>query len=155
MHWRAAVEAVGGYGKNKGFGGSGGIIYFDGTFKEGLRTTLVHGGLGGNYYKDSEPKGCGNGASGTSYWKVYDVLMANNKDHDSDKVTNVGVTLDRNKEEYPDNYMVANDLLIGHKANLNVKGSNIRDLATPTLDMIGDATITFDFDKTSALILKY
>ena len=155
LHWRAGVEVIGGYGKNNGFGGSGGIVYFDGTFRLGLRTTFVYGGLGGNDYKDSEVEGCANGASGTAYWVVYDVLMANNKDHPSNKVTNVGVTLNRNKEEYPKHYMVANDLLIGHKAILNVKGYDIQDLATPIVDMIGDATIKFDFDHTIALVLKY
>lgn len=145
IYWKASVEVIGGYGKNKGFGGAGGTVYFDGSFKQGPRTTYIHGGLGGNEYQDPELKGCGNGASGTAYWKVYDVLMANNKDHNSNKVTNVQVTEDRNKDDFPGNFMVANDLLVSHKAILNVQGSKVRDLATPIVDMTGEASIIFDF----------
>jgi hypothetical protein len=43
----ARIEAVGGFGKNKGYGGAGGRIVFDGSFRSGFTNTFVHGGLSG------------------------------------------------------------------------------------------------------------
>ena len=36
VSWFAQIEANGGFGKNRGFGGAGGIIYYDGGFESGI-----------------------------------------------------------------------------------------------------------------------
>ena len=56
------------------------MVFFDGTFNLGLRTTFINGGQPGLAYIDSEPRGCAAGAAGTTYWKEYDTLMVNNED---------------------------------------------------------------------------
>ena len=74
LDYKASVEAIGGYGKNDGLGGAGGVVHYDGEFSLGLSQTHTQGGLGGLTYTDSEPKGCSNGAAGSTFWSVYDAL---------------------------------------------------------------------------------
>jgi hypothetical protein len=45
---------MGGYGKNEGHGGAGGVVYYDGTFVNGIYMAEVAGGEGGNANKDSK-----------------------------------------------------------------------------------------------------
>jgi len=94
-----------------------------------------------------------------AYYKKLDILYADNARHESDKVTNVGVTWNRDKENFPDTYMVANDIYLRNTAIINVKGSltkmnpETKDvvLATPIIDMTDDGTIIFDFENTPRL----
>lgn len=65
---KASIEAMGGYGKNQGLGGAGGVLFFDGSVRLGYRNAKVNGGLGGAAYIDAEPKGCSAGAAGTAHW---------------------------------------------------------------------------------------
>jgi len=37
VDYKANIEVIGGYGKNEGYGGSGGIVYYDGKFTGGMR----------------------------------------------------------------------------------------------------------------------
>ena len=46
----ASIEAVGGYGVNKGYGGAGGIIVMDGTMIS--LSVEINGGRAGTYYSD-------------------------------------------------------------------------------------------------------
>jgi hypothetical protein len=70
---------VGGFGKNKGFGGAGGVIIFAGYFKEGMVNAHVYGGLSGTYYNTSSFGGCGNAAAGTIFWEKNDILFIGNR----------------------------------------------------------------------------
>lgn len=65
----STIEAIGGYGRNDGYGGAGGVVVYGPKFKGGVFTTRVHGGEAGSKVKAQElkPEGCGNGASGTYY----------------------------------------------------------------------------------------
>jgi hypothetical protein len=77
----ASINAIGGYGKNKGYGGAGGIVVFDGTMVSLQVNT--HGGLGGDYHQG---KICANGSPGTVHWQKDDYLYIDNEGHQSDKV---------------------------------------------------------------------
>ena len=65
---KASVEAMGGYGKNQGLGGAGGVVFYDGSVRKGYSSTYVNGGLGGDAYLNAEPEGCSAGAAGTAHW---------------------------------------------------------------------------------------
>lgn len=53
--------------------------------------------------------------------------------------------MNRDSENFPDHYMVAGEVLLGHSAHVSIKGNKAKYFATPILDMIGDSTIIFDF----------
>jgi len=63
----AIISATGGHGKNKGFGGAGGVVVFGIQFRGSTISVKVHGGITGKYYLNNKPEGCGNGAAGTIY----------------------------------------------------------------------------------------
>ena len=63
--------------------------------------------------------------------------------------------MNRDRENYPNHYMVASELLLGHSAHVSIKGKKAKYFATPILDMIGDSTMTFDLEATPVLLLKY
>jgi len=124
---------MGGYGKNKGFGGAGGVVYYDGSFDDGIFMAEISGGLGGNGNENRTEVGCDNGASGTAYWKGEDSLMLDNRNHDSDKGTPIDVVLNRNKTAFPDHHMIVQDLYIGRKAILKLRGKQVRKMVVPHL----------------------
>jgi len=90
----AAIQAMGGYGKGGGFGGSGGMIYLNGTFPKPTTN---------NYGADSSPdnlayfnaqggkstytygftKNCQNGGAGTVYWALDEMVYVDNYDTQS------------------------------------------------------------------------
>ena len=133
VSWWSEIEAMGGNGKNKGFGGAGGTIYYDGTFDSGIFMAEISGGLGGNGNENRTIKGCDAGASGTAYWSGEDSLMLDNRNHDSDKVTPLNVAKDRNNTAFPQHHMIVQDLYIGRKAILSLKGSTISKMVVPHL----------------------
>lgn len=69
----ASINAIGGYGKNKGYGGAGGIIVMAGTMNT-LRV-YTQGGEGGSHH---EGKICANGSPGTLHWEQDDYLYIDN-----------------------------------------------------------------------------
>ena len=83
------ISAAGGFGKNKGFGGAGGVVVFDGSMRSGFLNTLIHGGLSGSVYNKTEPIGCGNGAAGTIFWKTSDILKSHNRNFITTKFTQI------------------------------------------------------------------
>lgn len=125
VSWYSSIDTMGGFGKNKGHGGSGGVIYYDGTFESGIYMAEIAGGLGGNGNDDTKIKGCSNGASGTAYWKGLDELMVDNRNHETDKVTPIEVVNNRNSTDFPDHYMVAMDVYIGRRAILSLTGKTV------------------------------
>lgn len=80
---------MGGFGKNNGHGGSGGIMFFDGSNALGLNNVQINGGLGDNGWR-TERFGT-NAASGTVHWTILDALLIDNGYHRSDKKTRVDV----------------------------------------------------------------
>ena len=65
----AKVQALGGYGKNKGVGGAGGIITFGNNVEYlNLEVTQTFGGSGGTIRSAAEQPNCGNGAPGTVFY---------------------------------------------------------------------------------------
>jgi len=134
VSWYSSIEVLGGFGKNEGHGGAGGVVYFDGSFDHGIYMAEVAGGEGGNANKESKIKGCSNGASGTAYFKGIDELMLDNRNHFTDKETPINVKLNRNHTDYPDHYMLAMDVYLGRRAVLTLKTSKpstVSDLAMP------------------------
>jgi len=94
----AKIECMGGNGKNNGHGGSGGIVFFDGTNSLGLNNIRINGGLGDNGWR-IERFGT-NAASGTAHWTALDALLIDNAYHRSDKKTAVDVLKGRKTQYY-------------------------------------------------------
>jgi len=71
---KARVEALGGIGQQKGFGGAGGVIYIENLENNStsMMLTFADGGAGGSYWKSQAQEkvdiGCQNGAPGTIYF---------------------------------------------------------------------------------------
>lgn len=82
----ARIEARGGFGKNKGLGGSGGVIVGGKNFRH-IFNSIADGGLGGSYYDNSIFANCANAAAGTQYFWSLDLMIIDNKNHLSDKYT--------------------------------------------------------------------
>ena len=97
---------------NQGHGGAGGIVIYTGKTDYGDIDTAAHGGLGGKAFDNSEPIGCSAGASGTIYWENEDSLLINNRDINSSQSTIVTTDMDRDKENYPGERLVARNLFI-------------------------------------------
>jgi len=79
------VEAKGGNGANGNYGGSGGVIVFDGNFN--VRTQQVSAAGGGAYNSKLNEDGCGNGGAGTLYIKNQSRLIVDNENKLSPKKT--------------------------------------------------------------------
>ena len=114
------IQAIGGFGKNQGHGGAGGVIVYDGSFDYGIGNSHVHGGKGGVSYENSLPAGCSNGASGTVYWKKDDTLFIDNKEHLSNKKTYLKAVHNRDVAHWANQNMVVHDLVIGHSAHVHI-----------------------------------
>jgi len=87
----AQIQARGGFGKNRGFGGAGGSVVGGLEFAY-IFNVDTEGGLAGDGYKNAEPAGCGNAAAGTSYYWTLDLMLIDNKDHISNKHTQLSAT---------------------------------------------------------------
>mmetsp|Transcript_41110 Transcript_41110/g.62471 ORF Transcript_41110/g.62471 Transcript_41110/m.62471 type:complete len:179 (+) Transcript_41110:424-960(+) len=85
----STIQALGGFGKNRGYGGSGGVIVLDGDFnrEDVLKNFDVYGGKAGPDYDTARPLGCGNGASGTVYHIQNDLLLLDNNRKTTTKST--------------------------------------------------------------------
>lgn len=69
IDYLAKIQALGGYGKNKGVGGAGGIITFGNNVEYlNLEVTQTFGGSGGTIRNAAEKPNCGNGAPGTVFY---------------------------------------------------------------------------------------
>jgi hypothetical protein len=96
---KATVSAQGGFGKNKGLGGAGGVVVldtgldpqsFDSVFK-------VNGGTGGSASGEARP--CATGASGTVYFTRNDFLHLSNDGYETSRPTKANLK-PRNVEVY-------------------------------------------------------
>ena len=92
---------------------------YDGSFKAGLFNSYAYGGLSGYIYNETTPLGCGNGAAGTVFWNALDILLIDNVNHISDKVTKMTSTL-RNPTDYPQDNLVVELLMAAEGANLEI-----------------------------------
>jgi len=73
-----SIEAKGGYGTNGFYGGSGGVIVFDGDFRPPERNIKAAGGTA--YDSLLNLDGCGNGAAGTILYRRDGRLIISNQD---------------------------------------------------------------------------
>lgn len=71
-----SIEAKGGYGTNGFYGGSGGVIVFDGEFRPPERSINAAGGTA--YDSLLNIDGCGNGAAGTIMYRSDSKLIISN-----------------------------------------------------------------------------
>ena len=71
------IEARGGYGTGKNFGGSGGVIVFDGGFELRPEQVSTAGGLA--MKTEINHDGCGNGAAGTLFYAAQNKLLIDNE----------------------------------------------------------------------------
>ena len=55
MDTASTIQAVGGFGRNNGFGGSGGVIVFGPNVRMGVFNVRAEGGDGGSGYQDASP----------------------------------------------------------------------------------------------------
>lgn len=138
----ANIEAMGGFGKNDGHGGSGGIMYFDGTNALGQNSIHINGGLGDKGW-NMDRFGT-NAASGTCYWTVLDALLIDNSYHHTDKKTRVHVIKRKTSTKgkgyaYLTENIVANDLFFRRYANVSMEGTKMTDMVIPTMQMLGMA----------------
>ena len=76
---------MGGYGSNGNFGGSGGVIVFDGGFSIRAQQIRTSGGISVNTKLNIG--GCGNGAAGTLFYKNLSKLIVDNDYKLTDKKT--------------------------------------------------------------------
>lgn len=151
----AKIVAEGGYGKNAGMGGSGGVIVFGKNFRTGLFNVQINGGLGGTPARSTQsPNPCSNGAAGTAYFWGLDLLLIDNENHISDKYTQISAT-QRAPQDYPGEYIMAENLLIAEGAALNVKNLGVNSILFPTLQMFENTKILFDLTSVDNFVLKY
>ena len=149
----ARLQCIGGYGKNKGHGGSGGIMFFSGTNAAGLNNTRINGGLGDKGWFTA--RFGTNAASGTAYWKKLDTLLIDNGYHRSDKKTSIRVIKGRATQYYRGENMVAHNLYFRKYANVSIEGENLEHILLPVLDMNGMARVDFNFRKSAYMVMKY
>ena len=71
------IEARGGYGTGKNYGGSGGVIVFDGGFELRPEQVSTAGGLA--MKTETNHDGCGNGAAGTTFYAAQNKLLIDNE----------------------------------------------------------------------------
>ena len=116
--------------------------------------TVVHGGLGGAAFANAAPKGCSAGASGTIHWTKEDALMIHNKNIMSSMKTVIAAKLNRDKEHYPSQSMIAHDLMI-NSAHLEIRNTKMKSLLMPYLDMVGKSSIFFNLEDTRVFLLRY
>jgi hypothetical protein len=119
--WSSTISAVGGSGKNKGFGGAGGIIVFGNDVKDefGYINTRTFGGSGGKEYQGWNSTLCGNAAAGTTYWDSSDVLVVSNNWRLTNKHTFLTAKR-RSPDKFPGKYLAADNLVISSGANVNI-----------------------------------
>lgn len=137
IHQYARIEVIGGYGKNKGVGGAGGVIVFgDGVeYQLGMLHTYTHGGRSGSKVASTPAQtvdgrvhkpeyNCGAGAAGTTYWDAEDVLVVNNNWHHTTKSTFLHAKY-RSPDKFPNELMPADNLILASGAVVSIKNSGV------------------------------
>lgn len=163
----ASIEVTGGYGKNKGMGGAGGVIVFgDGVENQlGIFHTYTHGGRSGTKVattptqttdgKEHKPEyNCGAGAAGTTYWDAEDVLVINNNWHHTTKSTFLHAKY-RSPDKFPNELMPADNLILASGAVVSIKNSGVQSILFDSLKMFPFTRLIFDFDNVKELTVKY
>lgn len=79
------VEAQGGHGTHSNYGGSGGVIIFDGGFS--VRHEQVTAAGGSSVKSSINQDGCGNGAAGTLFYRHESKLVVDNENKPTPKKT--------------------------------------------------------------------
>jgi hypothetical protein len=106
----ATVSAVGGYGKNQGLGGAGGVIVIDAPIGlEHTKNFKFSGGDAGPTFQ--EENGCGVGAAGTLYFKQNDYLLVDNGGMKTSRSTSADMKR-RADGTYKDRFMATETVII-------------------------------------------
>mmetsp|Transcript_4035 Transcript_4035/g.6816 ORF Transcript_4035/g.6816 Transcript_4035/m.6816 type:complete len:395 (+) Transcript_4035:778-1962(+) len=153
IEYQARIYANGGKGYNKGYGGAGGVIYFDSNVAGGFFSSYAEGGEGGIAYKKAGI-GCENGASGTMYWVQHDMLYLNNEVHESTRKTVIQATI-REPKLFPLQHMVAEYLFIGDRSSIDVRNFQLSEILFPTLVMLDNSTMNLELINTKNVFVKY
>lgn len=109
-------QANGGNGAVKGFGGSGGVIIFDGELNllaSDFTLAQAYGGLPGAQVPESD-KECATGAAGTIWLKKTDTLIVSNGGRKTSSFTYVKAK--KRNNGYQNDYTVAVDLTVEQNA---------------------------------------
>ena len=130
----AIVSAIGGYGKNKGFGGAGGVVVFGKHFRGSTFDVLVHGGGTGFQYADAKPQGCGNGGAGTVYMAHEDMLRIDNNGIITNKFTRL-YGQRQNQIDFKNEFMLAENTMIAEGTQVEINNGGITSFMFPTLTM--------------------
>jgi hypothetical protein len=153
MSMSSTVSAIGGYGQNKGFGGSGGVIVFGPKVRTGVFNVRAEGGDGGSYYQDASPAGCANAAAGTAFFWALDLMLVHNWNKTSDKYTQFSATT--RHPQFPNEYILSEYLYIGQGTNINIKNRDVTSILFPTLEMFSNTRMIFDIDNVNQFTLKF
>ena len=146
----ARITALGGYGKNFGVGGAGGVIVAEVTDDLNLDVSAMdaHGGLAGDGWISNDADdpsagspACGTAAAGTVY--LTDELMGGHLDvhnayYASDRFTVVSAAPRPDYTgTYPPEWAVADVTTVGSMARLKIENRQLWNITFPTL-AIGD-----------------
>jgi hypothetical protein len=154
----ASIQAIGGYGKNAGNGGAGGMISFGNnvTSNMGIYHTRTHGGRGGAKTQPANKtdNNCGAAAAGTTFWDNNDVLLINNDWHHTTKHTFLRAKV-RSQDKFPGQYMPADHLILASGSVTNIQSSGISSILFDSLQMFPFSSLIFDFTSVRDLTIKY
>jgi hypothetical protein len=130
----AIISATGGYGKNRGFGGAGGVVVFGKHFRGSTFGVKVHGGGTGVQYADAKPQGCGNGGAGTVYMAHEDMLRIDNGGLITNKFTRL-YGQRQNQIDFKNEFMLAENTIISEGTQVEINNGGITSFMFPTLTM--------------------
>jgi hypothetical protein len=135
---RFRVEAKGGNGANGSFGGSGGVIIFDGGFD--VRTEQVTAAGGAAYNTEINIDGCGNGAAGTLYYKNHSKLVIDNENKLTPKKTIVQAKHILQKNKHTPS-VIAKHILIDGGADVYIANNHNNWLQVYDLELTEGTTL--------------
>lgn len=142
----ATISAVGGFGTQGAFSGSGGVIVLDDNFAIPVEQVSANGGTA-----DVETEGgCGNGAAGTIWYRPEDALYVDNKDTETDKMTVVTIPPASQVPEQPE--VLAKKLVVQGRSNLGVQGEH-RSVAFDELEMHSHSKVSLGETKDKLKVL--
>ena len=155
--WSSKISVIGGYGKNKGVGGAGGVIVFghDVTDHFASINTRTMGGRGGSARRPYNSTACGSAAAGTVYWASTDVLIVSNNFRWTNKHTFLTAKR-RSPDKFPGKYLAADNMIISGAAHVNIICNAINRLVFDKFHMWPWSTeMVIDARGVSDLILNY
>jgi hypothetical protein len=116
---KSSIEVRGGRGHYSGFGGSGGIIIFEGDSNNDHYYRLkdickANGGAPGSSIVDPDDRACGTGGAGTMYFYDHGYLDIDNKNQYTSQMTELKI---ENRGHPSGHFSVADSLVVVNGAH--------------------------------------